>query len=103
MKITDRTIINGRYTFTLAWARAKKYKAIPKWSYNSRNSKKILSLYINAQVRNMASKRTKYQVDHIIPLWHPDVCGLHVWENLQILSQRSKPSQNKLLSSLFRG
>ena len=26
-----------------------------------------------------------FEVDHIIPLSHPQVCGLHCWHNLQLL------------------
>ncbi len=35
----------------------------------------------------------QFTVDHIIPLTHPDVCGLHVWDNLQILDKSLNSSK----------
>jgi hypothetical protein len=65
--------------------RAKKLNATPKWA----DLKKIKEMYINCP--------SGYHVDHIVPLNHPLVCGLHVHWNLQYLpaSENLKKS-NKL-------
>lgn len=40
----------------------------------------------------------KWQVDHMIPLQNKNVCGLHVWNNIQCLPQSLNSSkQNKLI------
>ena len=76
----------------MAWARATRFSAIPCWAKTSRNRNKILNIYIKAQVMNMATKR-RHEVDHIIPLYSNNICGLHCAENLQILSK--EVNQNK--------
>ena len=50
-------------------------KATPSWA----DKKDIENAYMEARHMQM-------HVDHIVPLNHPLVCGLHVWENLQLLS-----------------
>lgn len=85
-------------------ARIKKYKSTDKGKLQSqaqRNArrkreklasldrafhKEVLKVYL--QCKNI-SKTTNilYEVDHIIPISHPDVCGLHVPWNLQIIPQ----------------
>lgn len=62
-------------------------KRIPKWE-----DKLLLAQYIK-------NKPPGTQVDHIIPLNHPDVCGLHCRDNLQYLS----PEENNLKSNRFDG
>jgi 5-methylcytosine-specific restriction endonuclease McrA len=40
----------------------------------------------------------RHEVDHIIPLRHPRICGLHIPANLQILTS----DQNKRKSNQFQ-
>lgn len=53
----------------------KRGKRVPKWV----DMHKITEIY--------DKKPDGYEVDHIIPLNHPNVCGLHVPENLQYLTK----------------
>ena len=63
------------YNAQAAKRRAVKLQATPKWV----ETEEIKDVYLEAQHCQM-------HVDHIIPLQHPLVCGLHCWENLQLLS-----------------
>ena len=56
--------------------------ATPQWA----NKDKIKLLYSYAK-QLTEETGIEHQVDHIIPLRHPLVCGLHVEHNLQILSK----------------
>jgi len=60
---------------TAANRRARLLKATPPWS----DLKEIASIYAKAA-------ELKMEVDHILPLKHHLVCGLHVPNNLQLLS-----------------
>ena len=43
-----------------------------------------------------------YHVDHIIPLSHPLVCGLHTEDNLRIItSEENHKKTNKLLDEVY--
>lgn len=61
-----------------ALRRALQLKATPKWA----DLEEIKSVYLEAQYLQM-------EVDHIYPLQGKTVCGLHVWENLQIIPRNT--------------
>lgn len=72
--------------------RAKEKRAVPYWS----ERELIRKLYKKAKE---LSKITgiEYEVDHIVPIISNDVCGLHVWNNLQILEKSlNRQKSNKL-------
>ena len=92
----DKALANGKLTFDLAWKRASKYNAIPRWAKSNNVRRKILAIYVYAQSRNLKTGK-KHQVDHIIPLYHPYICGLHVPNNLQVLTK----DQNQRKSNVF--
>lgn len=79
-----------------AMRRASKIQATPEWC----ECEKIEILYKKCKE---LSKLTglKYHVDHIIPLNHSKVCGLHVWENLQILEESLNFKKNNKLGEFL--
>lgn len=68
-------------------------RATPPWA----NFRKIYAIYNEAADRRDAGEDV--QVDHIIPLVHPLVCGLHYELNLEIISAR----ENSYKSNYFAG
>lgn len=58
-------------------------KATPLWADRAA----IADVYAEARYMQM-------HVDHIVPLNHPLVCGLHVWENLQLLTPLDNMRKN---------
>jgi len=62
--------------------RAAKLRATPSWA----------NTFFIEEIYDLAQRRTKHLgekhvVDHIIPLKHPLVCGLHVESNLRVVPQ----------------
>ncbi len=73
----------GEYNARAAKRRAIKLLATPKWAdFNA-----MRELYIKAKLENM-------HVDHIIPLQGEMVCGLHVENNLQLLTRAQNLAKN---------
>ena len=69
--------------------RAAKIQAIPKWY----EEKQVELLYKKCKELNNRWK-VNFQVDHIIPLNSKTVCGLHCWNNLQLLEGTDNSSKN---------
>jgi hypothetical protein len=60
--------------------RMQQRRAMPQWA----NLDRILEVYERAQAWTEATG-IRFSVDHIIPLQHPLVCGLHVDYNMQVI------------------
>ena len=58
-------------------------QATPVWA----DMQDITDVYLEA-------KHMQMHVDHIVPLNHPLVCGLHVWDNLQLLTPLDNMRKN---------
>ena len=82
-----------------AAARASKRRrtiknAQPTWA----DQQYINDLYINVAETNAlfeaAGIKPNFQVDHIVPLLHDQVCGLHTEHNLQVLPAKKNQSKS---------
>jgi len=73
--------------------RSFKLNAIPSWI----DKTKISCLY---SVANMLNKygTEKYHVDHIVPLRHKLVCGLHTYENLMVIPAKQNLQKSNKFS-----
>lgn len=75
---------NKEYYANYSSLRARHTKqSQPKWA----DVQDILDVYKEAAYFGL-------EVDHIIPIKHNLVCGLHVWSNLQLLSRADNAKKN---------
>ena len=86
-KIKNRPKVN----FATAKRRALKLLSMPKWA----NKRRIESVY------KAAILKPGFVVDHIIPLKGKTVCGLHVENNLSIISAKENTEKNNKLLPEF--
>lgn len=84
-----RIICNKRYSY------AKQSR--PEWA----NKFFIEEAYELAQRRSKLFK-TRWEVDHIIPIKGKDVCGLHVETNLQVLPRSINASKQNRYTKQYR-
>ena len=96
-KIKDRnkyfTNVNYSTAYSSNLRRASKIKATPLWA----NKSAIKAIYDHS--KSISSNGEKHHVDHIIPLKNKYVCGLHVHQNLQVISS----TENLKKSNKFNG
>lgn len=86
------------YNAKVAKRRAQKLRATPAWA----DQKAIIAVYERAQ-QLTAETGIPHEVDHIVPLAHKNVCGLHIAINLQILTRTANRSKsNKLVGDIVR-
>ena len=77
-KKKNKAVVNA----SVSKYRASKLQATPSWA----DLEAIKDVYIEAEYHQM-------QVDHIVPLQGEKVCGLHVWDNLQLLTAAENQSK----------
>lgn len=84
-----------KITTKMAKRRSQKSNAMPDW-LSEKDISKIRSIY---KLRSSISKKTgiEHHVDHIVPLIHPDVCGLHVPWNLRIITKQENLKKSNTL------
>lgn len=80
----------GKISYDCAKRRAVKKKALPSW-YKS-EIKAIQELYLERN--KWCDYGIDAHVDHIVPLQHPLVCGLHCFANLQVITAYDNMSKN---------
>jgi hypothetical protein len=77
-----------------ALARAKRRNAVPKWFDSIKED--VQKIYIEARTKTLETG-IPHEVDHIIPLVSNYVCGLHVPNNLRVITRyENRSKQNKL-------
>ena len=83
---------------TEAKRRAKKSSATPDWLTQD-HLREIETLYWLAKDLKSVSGQ-EYHIDHIVPLNNPNVCGLHVPWNLQVLPSDINISKSNSLEGI---
>lgn len=74
---------------------AAKRQAVAPWA----NRKAMLAFYEEAR-RLTKETGVPHHVDHIIPINHPTICGLHVETNLQVIPAAENVRKGNRLTAL---
>lgn len=87
------------YRAKCAFRRAVKLQATPAWS----DKAAIVALHREA-ARITIETGVKHEVDHIIPLIGRTICGLHIPQNMQILTRtENRRKHNRLVRTDYSG
>lgn len=88
-------MLNNPAKRRMFWAdyRAKRMNATPIWA----DKAAIASIYAACTRLNKEHGPDSYHVDHVVPLNHDLVCGLHTPDNLRVIPA----SENRAKSNLF--
>jgi len=78
--LSENDVENKHYKRSIRYYN-KLYLAWPDWA----DEKAMAAIYKEAKKRRARGERV--HVDHIVPISHPHVCGLHCPANLQILTE----------------
>ena len=97
-KAKDPVLYNAKHAAAQSKRRKTIKNAQPSWA----SQQYIEDLYVNAAEANAIFKsvgvKPDFEIDHIVPLQHSKVCGLHVEHNLQIL----RAKENRTKSNTFK-
>lgn len=81
-----------------ALMRSKRNKRFPKWA-----NKNKISLFYKLAACLTRITGIKHEVDHIIPLQGKNVSGLHIENNLQVITSEENKSKSNKFDSCNRG
>jgi len=81
-----------------ALTRAKRRNAVPKWFETIKED--VQKIYIEARTKTLETG-IPHEVDHIIPLVSDYVCGLHVPNNLRVVTRYENRSKQNKLQGVF--
>ena len=79
------------------WARRQdEYKAAPPWS----DKAAVREIYKQCKRLNQRDGPRTWAVDHIYPLNHPLVCGMHIAINLQIVPYEENAKKSNIVEDI---
>lgn len=109
LRYRNKNIIKRRNNYSI-WSKTEKGKILRCASASARskrvkkqtpiwaNLEEIKKIYLLCKEMNLKKGKNTYQVDHIYPLNGENVSGLHVAENLRIITAKQNSSKgNKLI------
>ena len=76
---------------------ARAPNSVPSWHLEDRQH--IIRIILLQRCKTEFSG-VQHEVDHVIPLSHPNVCGLHCSDNLQVLTSKENHEKSNKFSNM---